>query len=53
MLNYSVAELRIKAITVFLYELECNVVMTMQTFVLFFHAFFSFRIIYIFNKFLN
>nr|DAQ70417.1 MAG TPA: hypothetical protein [Caudoviricetes sp.] len=42
-----------KAITVFLYELECSVEMTMQTFALFFHAFFTFRIIYIFNKFLT
>ena len=43
----------IKAITVFLYELECNVVTTMQTFALFFHTFSTFRIIYIFQKFLN
>ena len=43
----------IKAITVFLYELECSVEMTMQTFALFFHTFFTFRIIYIFNKFLT
>ena len=38
-----------KAITVFLYELECSVEMTIQTFASFFHAFFTFRIIYIFN----
>lgn len=44
----------IKAITVFLYGLECSVaVMTMQTFALFFHTFSAFRIIYIFQKFLN
>ena len=45
----------IKAITVFLYGLECSVavMVIMQTFALFFHTFFSFRIIYIFNKFLN
>lgn len=42
-----------KAITVFLYELECSVEMTMQTFVSFFHAFFTFRIIYILEHMLS
>ena len=45
----------IKAITVFLYDLECSVAVMaiMQTFALFFHTFSTFRIIYIFQKFLN
>ena len=43
----------IKAITVFLYELECSVEMTMQTIALFFHAFFTFRIIYILEHMLS
>ena len=47
--------LGIKAITVFLYDLECSVAVmaTMQTFALFFHTFSAFQIIYIFQKFLN
>ena len=42
-----------KAITVFLYELECSVEMTIQTFASFFHAFFTFRIIYILEHMLS
>ena len=40
-------------VTVFLYELECSVEMTMQTFASFFHAFFTFRIIYILEHMLS